>query len=203
MEADHLGLSTRAWQVVPLQRTTQALAAEIGVVKKNLTLFKTTIHEDNEGCIVSAKLEPGWDTPRSKHHAVKCHWFRAHLRPDAEGVVKTKVVKIDAKVQKTNIFATGLRTVHFKQKHHLLCEWQPSFLCVLQSFLTTVRPRGSATGAFRHSSKTGHVPAMLDLQTRLDGFQWDWTAFGREVFKIERTQSFPHNCQHHPLTNCH
>ena len=59
MEADHLGLSTRAWQVVPLQRTTQALAAEIGVVKKNLTLFKTTIHEDNEGCIVSAKLEPG------------------------------------------------------------------------------------------------------------------------------------------------
>ena len=49
----------------------------------------TNVWEDNEGCLKLAKLEPPRMMPRSKHHALKYHWFRSQIVPNM-GIVLAK-----------------------------------------------------------------------------------------------------------------
>ena len=44
----------------------------------------STIFEDNQACIALASTDPPRLTPRSKHIAVRYHWFRSHLGPNSE-----------------------------------------------------------------------------------------------------------------------
>ena len=48
---------------------------------------KTVVHEDNQGCLKLASLEPGRMTPRSKFYAVKYHWFRSKILPNRIEIV--------------------------------------------------------------------------------------------------------------------
>jgi hypothetical protein len=57
-------------------------SVSLGIGLDNITrsTFKTTVWEDNMGCLKLAKLAPGQYTPRSKHDAVKYNWFRSKLQ---------------------------------------------------------------------------------------------------------------------------
>jgi len=123
MEAEYMGLSMCMRHIIPLQRTIRRLAEHIGMIRDSLTTFKTKVHEDNAGALTLANLEPGRETPRSKHYAVKYHWFREHLKPDDNGTVDTKVVKIDTEIQLADILTKGLRTKRFQEVRRLLCGW--------------------------------------------------------------------------------
>ena len=48
--------------------------------QKQLT-FKSTVHEDNQGALILAKLEPGRHTVGSKFYALWLHWFRSWIVP--------------------------------------------------------------------------------------------------------------------------
>ncbi len=67
------------------------------------------IHEDNVGTLILGQLEPWQITPRSKHYAVKHHWFQEHLVP-----CKIQLVKIATKDQLGDIFTKGLDKATFK-----------------------------------------------------------------------------------------
>ena len=54
-------------------------------------------------------------TPRSKHIAVKYHWFRSHLQ---EGEIEVR--RIDTKVQKADIFTKGLARREFEDKRSMI-----------------------------------------------------------------------------------
>ena len=70
------------------------------------------------GALRLAQMEPGQYTPRSKHYAVKYHWFRSKMVEN-----RVKVEKIDTKEQKADILTKGLRTDSFKSIRELLCGW--------------------------------------------------------------------------------
>ena len=78
MESEYNALSYCMRSVIPFKRTVHSISKGIGLPEDQLTTFKTTVWEDNAGALQLANMEPGRVTPRSKHYAIKVHWFRSH-----------------------------------------------------------------------------------------------------------------------------
>ena len=117
MEAEYNGLSLCMRDLIPFKRLFQAVAGGIGLEPDIVTSFKTTVWEDNNGALILANMEPGRMTPRSKHYAVKYHWFCSYISPTLQ------VKKIDTNLQKADIFTKGLRSEKFRAIRKLLCGW--------------------------------------------------------------------------------
>ncbi len=76
------------------------------------------VHEDNAGALVLGQLEPRRMTPRSKHYAVKYHWFREHLEPR-----NIELVKIASAHQLGDIFTKGLTANAFENVRKQMMGW--------------------------------------------------------------------------------
>ena len=74
--------------------------------------------EDNEACQKLAGSSMPKMTPRSKHIAVKYHWFREYLDK-----LQIEVLSIDTKSQLADIFTKGLVQKEFKSKRKMVCGW--------------------------------------------------------------------------------
>ena len=118
LEAKYNGLSAAMREVLPFKRLVKAVSRGVGLSEEQLTTFKTTVWEDNMGALTLARLEPGRMTPRTKHYAVKYHWFRSHLKPN-----QVEIEKIDKNEQKADILTKGLRFIKFREIRKLLCGW--------------------------------------------------------------------------------
>ena len=57
-------------------------------------------------------------TPRTKHIAVKYHWFKEHIK---EGEIKVRL--IDMKIQKADIFTKEITKKEFEEKHKMILGW--------------------------------------------------------------------------------
>ena len=75
MEAEYNALSMAMQGLLPLQNIFQRVAFGIRLSEDVTTMFQITVYEDNMGCLKLAHLKPGQYVPRSKHYAVKYHWF--------------------------------------------------------------------------------------------------------------------------------
>ena len=64
------------------------------------------------------KLEPRRMTLRSKHYAIKYHWFREHIGPR-----KIQLVKIASAEQLGDMFTKGLGRVIFERLRNKLMGW--------------------------------------------------------------------------------
>ena len=104
--------------VLPLRDLYKTIGSSLGLDSQVVTHFQTTVWEDNQGCLILANMEPGRQTPRSKHYAIKQHWFREHLKPN-----EIEVKKIDTKEQKADILTKGLGVIKFREIRKLLCGW--------------------------------------------------------------------------------
>ena len=118
MEAEYNALSTAMRDVIPLQELFRQLGNSIGIDDEIITTFNTVVHEDNQGAMTLAKMEPGRHTPRSKHYGVKVHWFRSKLKPN-----RVTVERIDTQRQLADILTKGLKVSQFRKIRHLLCGW--------------------------------------------------------------------------------
>ena len=78
------------------------------------------IHEDNVGALTLANLEPRRMTPRSKHYAIKYHWFREKVHDKSNRIT---IVKIDTKNQLGDMFTKGLTKVPFVHLREILMGW--------------------------------------------------------------------------------
>jgi hypothetical protein len=63
-------------------------------------------------------MEPGYMTPRSKHHGVKCRWFRTSVKAN-----EIEIDRVDTWLQKADILTKALRTKRFKNNQQLSCGW--------------------------------------------------------------------------------
>ena len=76
---------------------------------------KSTVYEDNQGALIVATSPR--ITPKSKHIAVKYHWFR-------ELVGKSfNIKKIASEEQLADIFTKGLQGKAFTSLRFKLCGW--------------------------------------------------------------------------------
>jgi hypothetical protein len=75
MEAEYNALSFAMRSVLPFKALVHSVTRGIGLEIYNVASFRTTVWEDNAGALQLANMEPGRITPRSKHFAIKYHWF--------------------------------------------------------------------------------------------------------------------------------
>ena len=97
------------------------IAGALGLLSPDSANIHVRIHEDNTGALTLAKMEPGRMTPRSKHYALRYHWFRQQLSP--HGPRKIELVKIDTKDQLRDIFTKPLKRQQFQYLRNKLMGW--------------------------------------------------------------------------------
>jgi hypothetical protein len=118
MEAEYVALSTSCRDLFPLIDITKELCETLQIDTKTSTQMHFKIHEDNVRALTLGKLEPWRMTPRSKHYAVKYHWFREHIGPR-----NIELVKISSGDQLGDLFTKGLSRVLFQGLRKKLMGW--------------------------------------------------------------------------------
>ena len=90
----------------------------VGLRQSERAKMHIKIHEDNSGALVLAQTIPPQFTPRSKHYAIKTHWWR-------EQVIKRgiELLKIDTVDQLGDIFTKCLPRAQFEYLRKKLMGW--------------------------------------------------------------------------------
>ena len=86
--------------------------------KEIIGTIKSDIWEDNAGALALGKLELPRYTPRSKHYAVKYHWFHDYVQ---RGEITLN--KINSKMQLADLLTKSMSGEHFIKLHQLLMGW--------------------------------------------------------------------------------
>ena len=93
MESEYVTLSSACKDLFPIMD----LLKEIGPVFKlpvnNKSQFHVCIHEYKIGALLLSQLEPRQMTPRSKHYAIKYHWFQEQIEPRIIVLIKIASAK--------------------------------------------------------------------------------------------------------------
>ena len=120
MEAEYVALSTACKDLLPLVAVIREFSAAIGLDASFTANIHCKIHEDNVGALTLARLEPRRMTPRSKHYAIKYHWFCEKVADPSQHI---SLVKIDTKNQLGDLFTKGLPPASFVHLRSLLMGW--------------------------------------------------------------------------------
>ena len=75
------------------------------------------VWEDNTGTQNLANNKRPLMTSRTKHIAIKYHWFRSLIGPQIE------ILRIDTKEQRADIFTKGLTRFNFEQVRKRVTGW--------------------------------------------------------------------------------
>jgi hypothetical protein len=116
-EAEYIALSQAMRELLPLCRLLLEIATAMQLSGINNSVIKSTVFEDNNGAIFTAKSVKM--TPRTKHIEVKYHFFKSHIN-DESGIT---LGKIDTNLQKADIFTKGMAPQKFVIMRRLLCGW--------------------------------------------------------------------------------
>ena len=115
-----MALSTACKDLFPIIDMVQELGAAAGIPVEASATMHISIHEDNSGALTLAKLESPRMTHRSKHYAIKYHWFREHVsKPDS----RIELWKIDTENQLGDIFTKSLGRTVFEFLRKKLMGW--------------------------------------------------------------------------------
>ena len=118
MESEYVAMSTACKDLFPIMDLVNELGQFFDIPVKDKSRFHVRIHEDNVGALLLGKLEPRRMTPRSKHYAIKYHWFREQIGPR-----NVELTKIDTKDQLGDIFTKGLGRIPFEHLRKKLMGW--------------------------------------------------------------------------------
>jgi hypothetical protein len=116
MEAEYVALSQAMRDLIPLRELVKEVSVALG---KNAIVSGRTyskVFEDNNGALTLATVPRM--TPRSKHIAVKYHFFRSHVRKG-----DLKVIKVETTNQIADIMTKGLPKESFQKLRKLLAGW--------------------------------------------------------------------------------
>jgi hypothetical protein len=115
-EAEYIALSASMRELLPLRRLITEIADHMKLKPPSVEI-KSTVFEDNNGALKTATAAR--ISPRTKHIAVKYHFFRSHVDRNSHIVL----TKIDTKIQKADIFTKGFAADRFEFLRKLLCGW--------------------------------------------------------------------------------
>ena len=118
MQAEYVALSTSMRDLLPLKSLLKEIASSIGLNHDDASLIQTKVWEDNNGALTLANLEPGRQTSRSKHFAIKYHWFREQLKPN-----QIDIIKVETKEQIADILTKGVTKDLFQYLRKKLLGW--------------------------------------------------------------------------------
>jgi hypothetical protein len=117
MEAEYIACSTAMRELLPIRELMTSLAGHLGIERDEVSTV-SCVWEDNNGALTLANATYPSMTPRSKHFAIKYHWFREHLIPG-----QIEMFRIDTNKQKADIFTKGLKKNEYEAKRFMLVGW--------------------------------------------------------------------------------
>lgn len=79
MEAEIVALASCCRELFPIIDMVNEIGDAVGLQQSERAKMHIKIHEDNSGALVLAQTIPPQFTPRSKHYAIKTHWFREQI----------------------------------------------------------------------------------------------------------------------------
>ena len=120
MEAEYVALSMSCKELFPIIDIVRELGEATNLPLEQETSMHISIHEDNSGTLVLAKLEPPRMTPRSKHYATKYHRFRERVCSPNSGI---QLFKIDTLNQLGGSFTKFLGRTQFEFLRKKLMGW--------------------------------------------------------------------------------
>ena len=118
MESEYTALSMALRAAIPLLAVVSSVTEGLHYHKHKQLTFKATVHEDNQGALILAKLEPGRHTVRSKFYALRLHWFRSWIIPN-----DIEVQFIASLDQKADFLTKALAPRVFKANRKLSMGW--------------------------------------------------------------------------------
>ena len=95
----------------------RTMSAALGLSQKSI-LNPSIIFEDNEAALSLATTDPPRMTPRSKHIAIKYHWFRKHLK---KGYIELQHIRSND--QKADILTKALPRIKHERARLLTMGW--------------------------------------------------------------------------------
>jgi hypothetical protein len=116
-EAEYIALSTAMRTLLPLRALFKSLACSFDI-DRNETTKVCAVWEDNQAALKLANAQFPNMTPRTKHIAIKYHWFKSHIK---EGDIEVRA--IDTKIQKADIFTKGIAKREFEEKRKMIMGW--------------------------------------------------------------------------------
>eukprot|EP00804_Cyclotella_cryptica_P008820 CCRYP_013059-RB/>CCRYP_013059-RB protein AED:0.36 eAED:0.33 QI:0/0/0/0.75/0/0/4/0/393 len=120
IEAEYVALSEACKDLLPIMDVSKELCVALGIPQSIFANIYIRIFEENVGALTLAGREPRHMTPRSKHYAIKYHWFHDQV---AQHLIR--LVKIATKDQLGDIFTKGLVHSSFAHLRSLLMGWYP------------------------------------------------------------------------------
>ena len=108
-------------ELLPLKHLVKTIAKIVTGDKIIKITAKSDIFKDNNGALTVATLPR--ITPQSKFFAVKLHFFKEHVKTDANPNGKIHIQKIDTHSQLGDIFAKGLVQDKFEPLRDRLMGW--------------------------------------------------------------------------------
>ena len=121
LEAEYIAMAQAMRDLVALRRAFVEMLNYFDIADDNDILVKSTIFEDNNGCISTAKAPKL--TSRTKHIAIKYHFVRNFFSPYGVEDHPFVLEKIDTKLQKADNFTKGLNADTFTHLRKILCGW--------------------------------------------------------------------------------
>ena len=98
-------------EFVSLRNMCQEIISEFKLTSTDISLIKSKIFEDNNGCIATAEAPKL--TPRTKHTVIKFHFIRNYFGKNPTRTDHFKhpfeLRKVDTHEQKGDIFTKGLK----------------------------------------------------------------------------------------------
>jgi hypothetical protein len=101
-EAEYIALSQSMRELLPMRELLSELQQYMNIQSKHPIKIRSTVFEDNNGCISVANAPKM--TPRTKHIAVKYHFFKDHIGEEKGMLIK----KIESELQLADLFTKGL-----------------------------------------------------------------------------------------------
>ena len=117
VESEYIVLSQAMRDLLPMREFIHDLSSWIDIGINPKTLLKSTVFEDNNGCIsvaTASKL-----LPRSNHIGVRYHFFNDQIEEE-KGII---IQKKDTDEQIADIFTKELGDEKFQYLRSLLCGW--------------------------------------------------------------------------------
>ena len=118
MEAEVVSLAMCCRELFPVIDLVEQVGSAVGLPPKERAKMHVTVHEDNAGALILAKMLPPQSTPRSKHYAIKTHWFREQLI-----LRKISIVQCPTLEQLGDIFTKCIPQAQFEYLRKKLMGW--------------------------------------------------------------------------------
>jgi Reverse transcriptase (RNA-dependent DNA polymerase)/GAG-pre-integrase domain len=115
-EAEYVALASALREVIYLRLIVAEMGKQLGMDDHLKVQAHSTVFEDNNGALALASTPKL--TSRSRHYAVKYHFFRSHV---ASGAIQLK--KVDTKDQVADIFTKSPSVEIFQRLRLKLCGW--------------------------------------------------------------------------------